>query len=97
MLSGRAVLMADSYITPAHLGVLQGPDRTSAEQFEPTRELDSGVPLKEVVRRTVMQVEQEIITRVLRETHGNKAKAARILQVDYKTLHGKVKQYNIEV
>jgi two-component system nitrogen regulation response regulator GlnG len=89
--------MADSYITPSHLGILDAPGRTSAKQHEPDKELDSGVPLKEIVRRTVRQVEQEVITKVLRETHGNKAKAARVLQVDYKTLHTKVKQYGIEL
>jgi len=93
----QAVLMADTYITPTHLGILDVPGRTSAKQHDPDKEFDSGVPLKEIVRRTVRQVEQEVITRVLRETHGNKAKAARVLQVDYKTLHTKVKQYGIEL
>jgi two-component system nitrogen regulation response regulator GlnG len=30
-------------------------------------------------------------------TGGNKAKAARLLQVDYKTLHTKVKEYGIQI
>jgi two-component system nitrogen regulation response regulator GlnG len=32
---------------------------------------------------------------MLRHTGGNKAKAARLLQIDYKTMHTKVKQLGI--
>jgi DNA-binding protein Fis len=32
---------------------------------------------------------------VLRSTGGNKAKAAKILKTDYKTLHLKVKKYGL--
>jgi len=93
----QAVLMADNYIGPGHLGIPEAPDRLSPTQLESVGEVSSGVPLKEIVRRAVAQVEQEVITKVLRETSGNKAKAARILQVDYKTLHTKVKDYGIEL
>jgi DNA-binding NtrC family response regulator len=31
----------------------------------------------------------------LRKTGGNKAKAARLLQVDYKTIQSKIKHYGI--
>jgi two-component system nitrogen regulation response regulator GlnG len=48
-----------------------------------------------MVQQAVRRAEQEILTQVLRETGGNKAKAARILQIDYKTIHSKVKQYGI--
>jgi two-component system nitrogen regulation response regulator GlnG len=37
------------------------------------------------------------ILQALRRTGGNKAKAARLLQVDYKTLHSKVKEYGIQI
>ena len=33
----------------------------------------------------------------LRKTGGNKAKAARLLQIDRKTLHTKIQQYGIKV
>jgi len=35
------------------------------------------------------------LSQVLRKTKGNKAEAARILQIDYKTIHTKIKQYGI--
>ncbi|MCF8005174.1 MAG: hypothetical protein K9L32_13420 [Chromatiaceae bacterium] len=28
--------------------------------------------------------------------HGNKAEAARLLQVDYKTIHNKLKQFGLQ-
>jgi DNA-binding NtrC family response regulator len=37
-----------------------------------------------------------MIERVLRETGGNKSKAAEILQVSYKTLLTKIKDYGLE-
>jgi transcriptional regulator with GAF, ATPase, and Fis domain len=37
------------------------------------------------------------IVHALRRAGGNKAKAARLLQVDYKTLHSKVKEYGIRI
>ena len=51
--------------------------------------------LKVLVRQKVIEAEREILTRVLKQTGGNKAQAARLLQVDYKTLRTKAKQYGI--
>jgi len=41
-------------------------------------------------------VEREVLNEVLRFTGGNKARAARLLQVDYKTVHTKVKKFGIQ-
>ena len=40
--------------------------------------------------------EIKLIERVLRETGGNKSRAAEILQVSYKTLLTKIKDYGLE-
>jgi two-component system nitrogen regulation response regulator GlnG len=53
--------------------------------------------LKEIVRRSTFAVEREVLSEILKYTGGNKAKAARILKVDYKTLHTKVKEYKISI
>jgi two-component system nitrogen regulation response regulator GlnG len=37
-----------------------------------------------------------VIVQALRGSGGNKAKAARLLHVDYKTMHTKVKEYGID-
>jgi two-component system nitrogen regulation response regulator GlnG len=40
-------------------------------------------------------LERATLIEVLKQTGGNKAKAARLLQIDYKTIHVKVKEYGI--
>ncbi len=51
--------------------------------------------LKELVGRATAQVERAILLRVLAKSKGNKAQAARILRIDYKTMHTKLKVYEI--
>jgi two-component system nitrogen regulation response regulator GlnG len=51
--------------------------------------------LSEIVRQSVLAVEKEVLTEVLKFTGGNKARAARLLQVDYKTMHTKTKKFSI--
>jgi two-component system nitrogen regulation response regulator GlnG len=52
---------------------------------------------KEILQQSLISVEREVITQALRYTGGNKAKAARMLHIDYKTIHTKVKQLGISV
>jgi len=52
--------------------------------------------LREIVQRSVFAVERAVLTEVLKFTAGNKARAARLLKVDYKTMHTKVKKYDIQ-
>jgi len=91
----RAVLMADDVITEKHLDIkrasVPGLAFTPKVQGTPWREL----PLREIVRQSVFTVEKEVLAQVLKFTGGNKAKAARLLQIDYKTMHTKVKQFGI--
>ena len=92
----RAVLLADDLITEKHLDIKRVPVPglafTPKVQGAPWREL----PLKEIVRRSVLSVEREVLAQALRYTRGNKAKAARLLQIDYKTMQTKVKQCGIK-
>jgi len=91
----RAVLMADDVITEKHLDIkrasVPGLAFTPKVQGTPWREL----PLREIVRQSVFTVEKEVLAQVLKFTGGNKAKAARLLQIDYKTMHTKVKLFGI--
>lgn len=52
-------------------------------------------PLKELSAMAVRDVEKRAIKQVLEATNGNKTKAASILQIDYKTLLTKIKEYSI--
>jgi two-component system response regulator HydG len=52
--------------------------------------------LKEIADRAVAEAERQAIRLALQATGGNKSEAARLLRVDYKTLHLKMKRYGIE-
>jgi two-component system nitrogen regulation response regulator GlnG len=54
-----------------------------------------GLSLKEIVDQSTTAVEREVLTQVLRNTGGNKAKAARLLKMDYKTIHVKLRKLGI--
>ena len=51
--------------------------------------------LKEIVAEATAQVERVALMRALARSGGNKAQAARALQIDYKTMHTKLKVYGI--
>jgi two-component system response regulator AtoC len=55
---------------------------------------DSGAPLslREVGRRAAREAEREALRRVLYQTNWNRKKAARVLEVSYKTLLQKIKE-----
>src|SRR3989442_12169950 len=52
--------------------------------------------LKEIAERAAAEAEGKAICLALHATRGNKSEAARLLRVDYKTLHLKKKRYGIE-
>jgi len=52
--------------------------------------------LKETIKYHTDQIEKNMINQVLKESKGNKSKAARKLGIDYKTLLRKVKAHQIE-
>ena len=61
------------------------------------RRLQYHLSLKEIVAQSKTAVEREVLSKTLLQTGGNKAKAARLLQVDYKTVRTKIKQYGINL
>jgi len=96
----RAVLLADDTITEKHLGAeCAAPAPIPPQTAEPVTEISchGDLSLKEIVQRKTAAIEREILARVLRETGGNKAAAARLLRIDYKTIHLKIKEYGILV
>ena len=53
--------------------------------------------LKEIVGQSATAVEREVLAQALKYTGGNKAKAARLLQIDNKTIHTNLKKLAISV
>ncbi len=90
----RAIILSEGQvITPDQLtlrtrevGRTEGP---SAEQ-----RIDG--TLQEVSGAAARTAEEKLIRKVLKETGGNKSRAAEILQVSYKTLLTKIKDYQID-
>jgi len=98
----RAVLIAEGIVTEEHLGLRpEGCKPLSENELAAcsSRPGPGGrdLSLRETVRSNTVHVERVAIVHALRRTGGNKAKAARLLQVDYKTLHSKVKEYGIQI
>jgi DNA-binding NtrC family response regulator len=90
----RAVLLAETMIEPSDLGIRK-PMTPLADLALPRGDTDETVSLKELVRTATVSVERAALINTLSKTGGNKAKAARLLHIDYKTMHLKLKEYGI--
>lgn len=55
----------------------------------------AGASLREIAEAAAAAAEKQAITETLRLTQGNKARASRLLQTDYKTLHLKMKRLGL--
>lgn len=93
----RAVLLADDVITERQIELPQ--TNCSTDEYRRTTIRTErpweNFSLKEIVQRNTEALEKDIIRQALEYTHWNKAEAARLLQVDYKTLHVKFKRLGL--
>ncbi|MBS4058938.1 MAG: sigma-54-dependent Fis family transcriptional regulator [Bacteroidetes bacterium] len=84
----RAVILCDGlYVLPEHL------------IFESKKSgdiIDWEAPLHEVVESALRSVEITKIQNAMRQSQGNKTRAAELLKISYKTLLTKIKEYGIE-
>jgi len=88
----RAVILCEGeYILPEHLGVRQ---RSAA--VTSVRDIPLEGTLQDVSALATRIAESRMIAKVLKETGGNKTRASEVLQVSYKTLLTKIKDYEIE-
>ena len=89
----RASLLASDVVEPEHLAVL--PVDPPPATARPGDAAPAGSSLKELAQAATVDAEGRAIRTALQATRGNKSEAARLLHVDYKTLHLKMKQYGI--
>lgn len=82
----RAVLLHEGEVGVTHLGL-------PALSIEAVREAAS--TLHQVAEYAAHKAEADLIARTLAITEGNKSRAARMLNVSYKTLLHKVREYNL--
>lgn len=81
----RAALLSDGVIKTEHLEFLID-DKADSKDMPL-------LPLKELSAMAAKDAEKQAIKRALALTKGNKSKAAAMLEVDYKTLLTKIKEY----
>jgi DNA-binding NtrC family response regulator len=88
----QAALVAGEVIGEHDLGIRAAtPTKTNGE-----RPQWKGLPLREVVRQHLVVLERQVLMEAIRSASGNKAQAARMLKIDYKTIHQKLKEYGID-
>jgi DNA-binding NtrC family response regulator len=93
----RAVILADGdTIRPRHLNLSFREAVAPAAQPAHADTLDLSGTLADATRRAVAEVERRKILQALDEAGGQKPRAADLLQVSYKTLLQKIKDYGLE-
>jgi DNA-binding NtrC family response regulator len=93
----RAALLANGMIDAKHLGLSvesRNPIGTPAENIPIN--FDDGLSMKSVLAAKKAEIERSLIRRALIQASGNKAQAARLLKIDYKSIHSKVKRYGLQ-
>jgi len=92
----RAVLLAEDTITEKHLDIKKIPSSGMSFVQRAPKAPWQGHSFKEIVRGEVSSIEKEILVQAMDYTGGNKAEAARLLHIDYKTMHTKLKQFGLQ-
>jgi DNA-binding NtrC family response regulator len=90
----RAALLGGEQIHRADLH-LTGGDLAPAASPAPSIGPVAGRSLRAIATAAAEAAERQAITETLRATGGNKSEAARVLQVDFKTLHLKMRRLGI--
>jgi len=92
----RAVLRAEETVDIQDLGPLNPPGPPTPPPARCYELTDVELPsLKEISEQSRSVAERAILVEVLAQAGGNKALAARILRIDYKTIHAKIKKYGL--
>ena len=96
----RAVILSEGdTLHPRHfsLSVAAGP-RSSADEDDasPWARIDLSGTLAEASRRAIAEVERRKVVQALAEAGGSAGRAAEILQVNYKTLLLKIKEFGLD-
>jgi DNA-binding NtrC family response regulator len=92
----RGVVLADTWIEKQHLP--EGPWRQGAGSTaaEPAPfQAPEGMALKDMVKLETARMERQVILQTLEATRWNRSVTAKRLEIDYKTLYNKMKEYDI--
>jgi DNA-binding NtrC family response regulator len=93
----RAVILADGEtLLPRHLNLSFAEPLTDENAPSPWTHFDLSGTLADVSRRASSQAEKVKIEEVLKESAGNKGRAAELLQIGFKSLLAKLREHGIE-
>jgi DNA-binding NtrC family response regulator len=93
----RAVILSESdAIQPRHLNLSFRAASLAPPPASPWEQIDLTGTLSDVLRRVTAEVEKRKIEQAIRDSGNNKQRAADILQVSYKTLLQKLRDYGID-
>ena len=95
-----AILTEGDTIHPRHLN-LSFRDRAASlaateSEADPWAHVDWSGTLADVSRRALAEIERRKIELALKEAAGNRGRAAELLQISYKTLTTKLREYGLE-
>jgi DNA-binding NtrC family response regulator len=94
-----AILTEGETILPRHLNLsFRGapPPTPLTEEASAWSKIDLSGSLAEATRRVLAEVERRKLEQALKEAAGNRGRAAEILQVTYKSLIGKLRDYGLD-
>jgi DNA-binding NtrC family response regulator len=93
-----AILTEGETIHPRHLNLsFRMPSAAAAEaDTDPWAAVDWSGTLADVSRRVLTDIERRKIELALREAAGNRGRAAELLQISYKTLTTKLREYGLD-
>jgi DNA-binding NtrC family response regulator len=92
----RGVVLADTWIEKQHLP--EGPWRQTPGSEAPEAvpfQAPEGMALKDIVKLETARMEKQVILQMLEATRWNRSVTAKRLEIDYKTLYNKMKEYDI--
>jgi DNA-binding NtrC family response regulator len=94
----RAVILTEGDTIHArhlNLSTHNAPPLSTSEDTDPWSQIDLSGSMADASRRVLVDVERRKIMQALKEASGNPGLAAEILQVSFKTLQAKLKDYQI--
>jgi PAS domain S-box-containing protein len=94
----KAIVISDTdVLLPEHFDLIRTPENQDLLSDKP--EVDMNDPekinFKKLVRQQKDSIEKDIINKAMAKFKGNKSKVAKYLDLDYKTLFNKVKEFDL--
>ncbi|UCG12282.1 MAG: sigma-54-dependent Fis family transcriptional regulator [Deltaproteobacteria bacterium] len=83
----NTTLIGREFVSSTSAPLTNGPELVQKKTFP---------PLKEVKKKAIREAESKLIRAVLEETGWNRKQAAKILQISYKALLYKIKEFNLD-